>query len=195
MEETSIVVYVSLIIHKNCVWLDPGFLSCLGGGIWGLMAERGRWVLPVLRRVTGRSRPVSLHFARVVSLTGCQEYGSATSTASGQWVPRTVTFSWVSWAATWASASPRQPDYLCCSLICSLSPQPPPQHVLACPWHVKYLRKHLTKLWQIQWNSIKTQSRPLLLLPCQPECCLWSQRILPGRPGRGPTAAGGLRAK
>lgn len=41
----------------------------------------------------------------------------------------------------------------CVALSSILSlPTPHPQQVLACPWHVKYLRKHVTKPWQIQRN-------------------------------------------
>lgn len=69
----------------------------------------------------------------------------------------------------------RQTSYLC------YSPGPsylPP----ACPFltlTVKYLRKHVTKLWKIWWNLIKT-----LLLPSQ-----WAEWLRLGLPGTGPTAA------
>lgn len=80
-------------------------------------------------------------------------------------------------------------------LICSPCPHPPPPTCpflsLACQVPEKTCDKALANSGKLDQNTVKASLR----LPSQRKCCLWSQWITPGLPGRGPTAAEDLHAK
>lgn len=136
--ERPVSEFLSLWCMKERIKPDPQFLALPSGGLPGL----GRRVLPRRRY----SRVGSLHSA---SCSTSRPHGAnaASGQAGRQWTMNALNchlFPGFMNSNMGRCQSPRLSG--CCLPI----PHPQPPHVLSCPSLVKYLRKHMTKLWQIQ---------------------------------------------
>lgn len=157
-------------IWKSWAWLDPWFLALLGGRIWGLLAKTGRWILPMLRWITGHSRVVSLCFAH--EFLGCKEYESVTQMLVDSECPKLSSFPGDFMSSNLGQhQSPRQPDYLCCSHLFSLSPPATP--------NMSFPVLGLSSTWENMWQSFGKFSETRSNRSQGLFCCCQVSRVLP----------------